>query len=106
MLHENQNQAGELALRNFATALCVPAMTSAQSKLVKVPMGGARSQWRNQSQKKVTKVLPSQVPMPKPFSVDAPKDAPNVVIVLLDDVGFGAPSPFGGKVNMPTLQAG
>ena len=54
--------------------------------------------------KKVTKVLPSQVPMPKPFSVDAPKGAPNVVIIMLDDVGYGAPSTFGGKINMPTLQ--
>ena len=33
-----------------------------------------------------------------------PKDAPNVVIVLLDDVGYGAPSTFGGQINMPTLQ--
>ena len=52
---------------------------------------------------KVTKVLPSQVPMPKPFSVDAPKGAPNVVIIMLDDVGYGAPSTFGGKINMPTF---
>ena len=42
--------------------------------------------------------------MPKPFSVDAPKGAPNVVIIMLDDVGYGAPSTFGGKINMPTLQ--
>ncbi len=25
-----------------------------------------------------------------------PKDAPNVLIILLDDLGFGAPSVFGG----------
>ena len=29
--------------------------------------------------------------------------APNVVIVLLDDVGFAASSAFGGPINMPTL---
>ncbi len=32
-----------------------------------------------------------------------PKGAPNVVIVLLDDMGFGCPSAFGGPVDMPTL---
>lgn len=32
-----------------------------------------------------------------------PKGAPNVVLVLLDDVGFGHPSTFGGPVAMPTL---
>jgi arylsulfatase len=42
--------------------------------------------------------------MPEPWEVRAPEGAPNVVIILLDDIGFGAPSPFGGPVNMPTLQ--
>lgn len=32
-----------------------------------------------------------------------PKDAPNVLIVLLDDVGFGASSTFGGPCNTPTF---
>jgi len=31
------------------------------------------------------------------------KDAPNVIIVLMDDVGFGTASTFGGEVNTPTL---
>ena len=30
--------------------------------------------------------------------------APNVVIVLIDDIGFGASSSFGGPINMPTLE--
>jgi arylsulfatase len=36
-------------------------------------------------------------------SVRAPENAPNVVIVLLDDVGFGAAGSFGGPVPTPTL---
>jgi arylsulfatase len=32
-----------------------------------------------------------------------PKDAPNIVIVLLDDVGFGVAETFGGEVRTPTL---
>src|SRR5499426_4453528 len=34
----------------------------------------------------------------------APEGAPNVVIVLVDDMGFGIPSGFGGCVNMPTTE--
>src|SRR5262245_18806308 len=33
----------------------------------------------------------------------APKDAPNVLIVLYDDTGLAAWSPYGGRINMPTL---
>jgi arylsulfatase len=43
------------------------------------------------------------VKAPPRFSVTAPAGAPNVVIVLLDDVGFGAAATFGGPVPMPTL---
>jgi arylsulfatase A-like enzyme len=32
-----------------------------------------------------------------------PKGAPNVIVVMLDDVGFGAASTFGGPVPTPTL---
>jgi arylsulfatase len=33
-----------------------------------------------------------------------PGGAPNVLVVLLDDVGFGASSAFGGPVDMPTAE--
>jgi arylsulfatase len=39
-----------------------------------------------------------------PVQVEAPAGAPNVLIILLDDVGFGMCSPFGGSVQTPTLQ--
>lgn len=42
---------------------------------------------------------------PPPFAVKAPAGAPNVVIILIDDMGFGVPSAFGGPVGMPTLDA-
>jgi len=40
---------------------------------------------------------------PPRFEVKAPEGAPNVVIVLLDDIGFGHSSAFGGPIHMPTL---
>jgi arylsulfatase A-like enzyme len=42
--------------------------------------------------------------IPPRFEVKAPQGAPNVVIVLIDDLGFGVPSTFGGPVSMPTLE--
>jgi arylsulfatase A-like enzyme len=42
---------------------------------------------------------------PPRFEVKAPAGAPNVLIILLDDMGFGQSSTFGGPVNMPTLDA-
>ena len=38
-----------------------------------------------------------------PQPVRAPANSPNVLIVLLDDVGFGMASTFGGPVPTPTL---
>ena len=42
---------------------------------------------------------------PPRFEVKAPEGAPNVLIVLLDDMGFGQSSAFGGPIHMPTVEA-
>jgi arylsulfatase A-like enzyme len=42
---------------------------------------------------------PPQFPQP----ISAPKGAPNVVLILLDDSGFGQYSAFGGGIPSPTL---
>ena len=56
------------------------------------------------------KPLPAQVERTwqdsKPAKIEgtkAPANAPNIVIVLLDDVGFGAAGTFGGPAPTPTL---
>lgn len=41
---------------------------------------------------------------PPRFQVTAPDKAPNVLIVLIDDMGFGQSSAFGGPIHMPTLE--
>jgi arylsulfatase len=72
-------------------------------------VGGASAQTLDRS------VLPVQLPSPPtsaildvrdataPPRVDvaAPKGAPNVLIILIDDMGFGASSAFGGAIPMP-----
>lgn len=40
----------------------------------------------------------SMIPGPK-----APEDAPNVLLVIIDDAGFGAPTSFGGPINTPAF---
>src|SRR4029450_7103112 len=47
---------------------------------------------------------PDTTPPPR-FEVKAPAGAPNVLIVLVDDMGFGMPSAFGGPVRMPAADA-
>jgi arylsulfatase len=39
-----------------------------------------------------------------PQGVEAPKGAPNILLILTDDVGFGASSTFGGPIQTPTFQ--
>ncbi len=40
---------------------------------------------------------------PPRFEVKAPEGAPNVVVVLVDDLGFAGTSTFGGPVGTPTF---
>ena len=44
-----------------------------------------------------SKMVPRKVPD------HLPKDAPNILIILLDDVGFGLPETYGGPIHTPTL---
>lgn len=43
-------------------------------------------------------------PPPARFDVKAPAGAPNVLIVLIDDMGFGHSSAFGGPIRMATAE--
>jgi arylsulfatase A-like enzyme len=40
---------------------------------------------------------------PARFDIKAPKGAPNVIVILIDDMGFGVSQSFGGPISMPTL---
>lgn len=52
----------------------------------------------------VASAVVNAAPKPEALSLStSPKDAPNVVVVLLDDVGFGAASTFGGPAATPAL---
>ncbi|MDZ7608588.1 MAG: arylsulfatase [Cyclobacteriaceae bacterium] len=40
---------------------------------------------------------------PERFEVKAPEGAPNVVVILIDDMGFAVPDTYGGPIPMPTI---
>jgi arylsulfatase len=43
------------------------------------------------------------VTAPARFEVKAPEGAPNVIVILIDDMGFGVTETFGGPVSAPTM---
>jgi len=51
----------------------------------------------------VTEMDARNVTKPDIFVVKPPEGAPNIVIVMIDDIGFGATSTFGGAIEAPTL---
>ena len=51
----------------------------------------------------ITELDARKATAPPPFKIEAPKGAPNVVIVLIDDIGFGTANSFGGAISTPTL---
>jgi arylsulfatase len=64
----------------------------------------AQNATNNTYQGKVGKTLAESTEWwPQP--VTAPKGAPNVVWILLDDVGYGASSAFGGLIQTPTFDS-
>jgi len=52
---------------------------------------------------KVGKTYKESDPPRFPQPVRAPEDAPNVVLILLDDTGFGQYATFGGGIPSPTM---
>jgi arylsulfatase len=86
------------ALGCFLTcvALAVPALAQAPLDRTILPIA-------EPPRPVITELDARNVKPPPRFEVKAPENAPNVVIILIDDVGFGAPATFGGPIATPTL---
>jgi len=55
-------------------------------------------------QEPITEMDARNATKPPTFQIKPPEGAPNVVIVLIDDIGFGATTPFGGAIETPTFE--
>ena len=51
----------------------------------------------------VTEMDARNVDKPEHFEVKAPEGAPNIVLVMIDDIGFGATTTFGGAIETPNF---
>ena len=52
---------------------------------------------------KVTELDARNATAPEPFQLKAPEGAPNVIVILVDDLGFAGTSHFGGPIATPTF---
>jgi len=53
----------------------------------------------------ITEMDARKAKKPEPFEIKAPEGAPNIVVVLIDDIGFGATATFGGPIDTPAFDA-
>ncbi len=86
-----------LAALGFALSVAIAVPAGAQDKLDRTVLPLTEPNPPHST------VLDARDATPPPrFEVKAPDSAPNVLIVLVDDMGFGIPSAFGGPVRMPS----
>jgi arylsulfatase A-like enzyme len=87
------------------TIISVPALILVLTGIVFSQEGVDRSALpiREPKRPTYTELDVRKVSPPPRFELRAPKDSPNVVVVLIDDMGFGVSSAFGGPVPMPSL---
>jgi arylsulfatase A-like enzyme len=87
------NDKGEGAMANKRTDLAGAGQDRGPLPIPDRAFGGTAGRTVDQS-------VPDWSMIPGP---SAPKDAPNVLIVLIDDAGFGGPTTFGGAIDTPAL---
>ena len=94
-LHRRGGSAALVGLAAAGVLLC-SAGVAAQSVLPLPETTG---------QTKVGRTAADSAPARWPQGPAAPEGAPNVLVILTDDVGFGSSSAFGGIIPTPTLDA-
>jgi arylsulfatase len=94
----------QLLASAVAAILAFPSIAAAQSgSNATHPFDRTRLPIAEPTQKPNRELDVRNTKPPVPFLISAPEGAPNVVIILIDDLGFGATSTFGGPIPTPTL---
>ncbi len=89
------------ALNLFLLALIVFAFGCQQAQKKEAGSPADSKEFKGKINLDVRESVPDWAPfIPK----QAPAEAPNILFVLYDDTGLASWSPFGGRINMPTLQ--
>jgi arylsulfatase len=89
-----------LPIRVAAVLLCAASSFAASPAIDRtvLPIQFPKQPAITETYVKDVKVIPPRQ------EVKAPQGAPNVIIVLIDDLGFGATETFGGPLKTPTMQ--
>lgn len=91
-MHGSQFAFGWLVAGVTATFLNVPAAAQESLPFPPKPSGS-----------KAGSTIAESTYSPLPPQSHLPKDAPNILVIMLDDVGPALPSTYGGVINTPTL---
>ena len=94
-----RKSAVHVAIALLLIAACLTSAALAQDNLDRTVLPIPEPRYAPITELDARKATP-----PPRFEVKAPAGAPNVLIILLDDMGFGQSSAFGGPIHMPTLE--
>ncbi|WP_217478482.1 arylsulfatase [Pararobbsia alpina] len=95
--------AGKLALGFALTlSLALPGWAQSGNGTLQYKMGEVLP-IEPPKQALITEMDWRKVPAPKLFTVKPPKGAPNIIIILMDQTGYGEPSTMGGPIHTPTM---
>jgi arylsulfatase len=94
------NSTIRFALNGLALSMALVGTVQAQTKLDRTTLPIPERNYPHST------ILDARDATPPPrFQITAPEGAPNVIIVLIDDMGFGMSSSFGGPIHMPTAES-
>ena len=85
----------------FLVALCLPLVGMAQDAAVKAQVDRTELPIKAPWYPPITTLDARDAKAPPVFEVKTPKNATNVVVILLDDLGFGGTTVTGGVVPPP-----
>ena len=92
-----------MRFRHLALALVAVLLVVPQARVEADELDRTKLPIQAPKRPPITEVDARKAKAPPPFRIDAPKGAPNIVIVLIDDIGFGTANCFGGGIETPTL---
>jgi arylsulfatase A-like enzyme len=93
----------ELLMLRILLSACFIAFAFSNAGLGQSTFDRTELPIREPKRPKYTELDVRDVKPPPRFEVKAPDGAPNVIVILLDDMGFGVPNCFGGPIPMPTM---